>query len=112
MDKKDKQRTIQQNKALHKFFSLLADECNDQGLTLQKLLQNKIDVMVTPVLVKEVLWKPIQKVMFNKDSTTELTTKEIDQVFDVVNKLLGKYGIHIPWPSFENIMKERLAEGK
>lgn len=103
-------RTIQQNKALHKFFALLSDECNDRGITLQKLLQNEIDMMVTPTLVKEVLWKPIQKAMFDKESTTELTTKEIDQVFDVINKLLGEWGIFIPFPSFERIMQDKLLE--
>lgn len=103
-------RTIKQNKALHKFFSLLSDECNDRGITLQKLLQNEIDIMVTPTLVKEVLWKPIQKAMFDKESTTELTTKEIDQVFDVINKLLGEWEIYIPFPSIEAIMQEKLLE--
>jgi hypothetical protein len=112
MDKKEKQRTIQQNKALHKFFELLSDECNDQGITIQKLLQNEIDTMVTPILVKEAIWRPIQKVMFGKDSTTELTTKEIDQIFDVLNKHLGEWGIHIDFPSFENLMKEKLLEDK
>jgi hypothetical protein len=40
-----------------------------------------------------------------KESTTELTTKEIDLVFDTINKHLGEqFGIHIDFPSIETLM--------
>jgi hypothetical protein len=50
--------------------------------------------------------------MLGKNSTTELTTKEIDQVYDVITKHLAKWGIQIDFPSFENLMKEKLLEEK
>jgi hypothetical protein len=39
-------------------------------------------------MVKEYLWRPLQKAILGKQSTTELTTKEIDKVFDTNKKFL------------------------
>lgn len=103
------QRTKQQNKALHKLFSLLAEELNDSGLDQRKVLKESIDIPWTQTAIKEQLWRPIQTAQLNKKSTTELTTKEIDEVFDTINKHLGeKFGLHIPFPSIEELI---LREG-
>ena len=72
------QRTIQQNKALHVLFQLLADELNNAGLDMRKTLKPEVEIPWTPRNVKEFLWRPIQKAQLNKASTTELTTSEID----------------------------------
>lgn len=99
------QRTNQQNKALHKLFQLLASNLNEAGLDQRKVLKETIDIPWTEVAIKEQIWRPIQKAQLGKHSTTELTTKEIDQVFDTINKHLGeKFGIHVPFPSIEEIL--------
>ena len=91
-------RTLQQNKALHKYFELLATELNNAGYTVTKTL--KASVIWSPLSVKELLWKPIQEAVFAKTSTTELERKEIDKVFDVLNQLTAeKFGISINFPS-------------
>lgn len=96
------QRTLQQNKALHKYFELLAKELNSAGYDMRRTLKPGVDIPWTPDNVKEFLWRPIQEAYINKHSTTELTTKEIDRVYDVINKHLGETtGVTVEFPSRE-----------
>lgn len=105
LSKEEKQRTIQQNKALHKYFELLAATLNDAGLDMKKVLKPEIDIPWSKSSVKEYLWRPVQKIQLGKRSTTEMNTKEIDQVLETINRHLGeKFGIHIPFPSIENLI--------
>ena len=104
MASEEKQRTSRQNRALHKFFTQLATALNEAGLDQRKTLAPEIEIPWTPAAVKNMLWRPIQSVQLQKVSTTDLTTKEIDLVYDTLNLFLGKHGIHVPFPSFLDIM--------
>lgn len=111
MDKEYPKRTVQQNKALHVLFSLLAENLNTAGLDMRKTLKPGIEIPWSGRAVKEYLWRPIQKAQLNKDSTTELTTVEIDQVFDTINKHMGeKFNLHTPFPSIEEILFQQEAQ--
>ena len=91
-------RTLQQNKALHKYFSLVAEALNDRQLTVKTII--KADIEWNPISVKSLLWAPIQEAVLQKKSTTELKRKEIDDVYDTINRALGeKFGIHVPFPT-------------
>ena len=95
-------RTIQQNKALHKYFSLVAEALNSRGLTIATIL--KADVTWSPLTIKENIWRPLQEVALKKKSTTELNKQDIDKVYDLMNLALGqKFGIHIPFPTIEKL---------
>lgn len=101
MDIMENQRTIQQNKALHKFFSMLATELNDAGLDMKKVLKPEVEIPWTPATIKEHLWKPVQNAMLLKRSTTEMTTKDVTDVYEVLIRHLGKLGIYVEFPSNE-----------
>lgn len=106
-------RTQRQNRAMHVLFNLYAGKLNEAGLDMRKTLKETVDIPWTGESVKEWIWKPIQKAMLNKDSTTDLTTVEIDEVFDTINRYMGdKHGLSIQFPSIEEIMWEQwnLAE--
>lgn len=104
----DKTRTTRQNSALHLMFTQLADTLTENGLDMKKTLKPEIDIKWTPENVKEYLWRPIQVALLNKKSTTELTTKEIDQVFDIICKHLGeKFGLTIYFPSIESLINQQ-----
>lgn len=104
-------RTNRQNKALHVLFNLLAGELNENGLDMRKTLKPEVDIPWSGPSVKEFLWRPIQKAQLTKESTTELTTVEIDQVFDTINRHLGeRFGLHIPFPSIDEVMLRIEAE--
>lgn len=108
--------TRQQQKALHVWFGLLADELNNDGKSMSVVLQKFVlDIPATKYSIKEMLWKPIMGAMLGKESTTELLKlKEIDQVCMVLTKFLGEE-IQIsvpPFPSFENQSYENITTPK
>ena len=96
-------RTTQQNAALHVGFALLAECLNDAGYEMKAVLAAKaVDVPWTEASIKEVLYRPIMVAMLNKHSTTELDTKEVVDVWAVLNRHLGEsFGVALPFPSDE-----------
>jgi len=101
------QRTGQQNKALHKYFATVATTLNDAGYDVVHTLRHDAEVPWNPILVKDMLWRPLQVAMVQKTSTAALDTSEIDKVYSVLNKHLGeKLAIHVPFPSDEPPMME------
>ena len=101
----EKQRTTRQNKALHKYFSLVAEALNDAGLDMRVVLKPHVAIPWTTISVKKFLWKPIQDGLFDKDSTAELTTKEPTLVYETLNRFLSeKFHVHIAFPSYEEQM--------
>ena len=97
------QRTSQQNRALHKLFSDVAEALDREGHTVQDVTEaiKRAEIRVTPEIVKEVIWKPLQEVMYGKKSTTELEKHEVDRVYEVLNFWLGQNfdGMCVPFPS-------------
>jgi hypothetical protein len=101
-------RTATQNRALHLWFELLAEELNRAGLDMRLVLKPEVSIPWNKQTVKDYLWRPIQKAQLGKKSTTELTTAEIDKVFDTITLHLGekfgKWCDFIPFPSIESMM--------
>lgn len=101
-------RTLSQNSALWLYMNMVAVQLNNGGFSFDKLLKEgkyTAEVEWNKDLVMEQLWKPIQMAVTNKKSTTQLDKKEIDRIYENVNKYLTvRVGInHIPFPSIENI---------
>jgi len=102
-------RTDKQNRSLHLLFKLLAEELNQSGLDMRKTLKPGVEIPWSGDSVKEFLWRPIQEAQLNKKSTTELTTKEIDAVFDTITRHIGeKFGIYVPFPSIDEVLNEKV----
>lgn len=96
------QRTTKQNAALHRSFALWCDQLNGAGLTVKVVLKPEVEIQWTPDLIKEHLWRPIQKIQLGKQSTTELTTKEVDKVYQTLQHHFGeKFGIELVFASDE-----------
>ncbi len=97
-------RTLRQNKALHKGFALLAERLNESGLEMRAVLKPDVKIWWTPETTKEHLYKPLEKAMYGKRSTTELSTTEISKVWEQLNQILGeKYGVeNVEFPSVDN----------
>ena len=102
LEKKPNTRTLTQNRAMHKYFQLLSDALNDAGFGVQAVLKPGINVSWSPTTVKELLWKTVLKAYKMKDSTTKMSTTDIDRVYDIVNQHVGETtGVFIPWPERE-----------
>ena len=110
-EKERKLRTLAQNKAMHLYFTMLADAFSDSGQDMRKVLKPSVEIKWTPEAVKEYLWKPVQEAMFQKKSTTELSTDEITKVYEVLNRHSAeKFGIGIQFPSIESLMFDKLID--
>ena len=104
--KRTNQRTAAQNRALHKYFELVAQTLNESGLTVEKVIENfTMEHEWSAGAVKELLWREAQRFALQKESTTELEKRgEIDAVWEVLNRFLAKLKVEsISFPSAENI---------
>lgn len=96
-------RTDKLNAALHVYFTLLAEELNNSGLDMRKVLKPDVNIPWDKRLVKEYLWRPIQKTVTGKKSSARITNQEATEVWEILNRHLGdKLGVHVPFPSYEH----------
>lgn len=103
----ENQRTSQQNRSLHKYCELKAQQLNDAGLDMRVTLKPEISLEWTPESFKKYMFKAFTRLMYDKKSTTELTTKEINKVYLELEKYMAEK-LHvesIPFPSNEPEMK-------
>ena len=93
-------RSSAQNNALHVYCRQLGDVLNDSGLDMKKVMKPTHDIKWTTSLVKEHLWKPMQKYVTDKESTTDALVGEYDLVHKHLSQLLSeKFGVYVPFPS-------------
>jgi hypothetical protein len=104
-------RTAKQNRALHKYCSLLAETLNDGGYTVQVILAKAFGREWNMEAVKSLLWKPLQKLIIDKESTADADRVEYTKVYEQVNRHLGEiFGVpSVPWPVDKK--KRRIADG-
>lgn len=92
---------------------MIAEALNNEGLdvrvVLQVIAEKGVDMMWSKELVKELLWRRIQKRYLNKQSTTQLDSiGEITEIYDMLNKFLGEqFFITQPFPSIESLMEKQ-----
>lgn len=100
MEKPQIQRTSRQNRALHKYCTELANALNENGVSMSAFVEvHEIDHTMESV---KMLWRTIATRKFGKTSTAALTTRELDAIYDEVNRHISQWGIHLPFPSVDN----------
>ena len=106
------QRTHQQNRALHLYCQMVADELNAAGYDAQTVIT--LPISLTQDIVKDCIFRVIMRALYpDYESTTELSTTEMQNVYENMNAATAeKFGVSIPWPSeeamqFDAILKER-----
>ena len=98
------QRTIPQNNALHLYFSQVAEALNDAGLDVREVI--KVDTPWNRHLVKDILWRSIQRKVVRKESTRDLSKTDIDKIYEILNRALSEKGIYVPFPSQETLYEK------
>ena len=89
---------------MHKLFTQMANTFNTLGLDMRVVLKPEWHIWWTPEAVKEYLWKPVMTAMYQKESTTELTTAQVSKVYEQIAKVIGeKHGVEIDFPSREQL---------
>lgn len=86
-------------------FEQLAHELNDRGMYISRVI--KTESPWNKDRIKELLWRPTQETMLGKKSTTQLTTREIDEVFEVIHKAMTEKGVDLMFPSIETIINQQ-----
>ena len=101
-----KKRTNQQNRAMHLYFTFISRELNNLGQTFvyTGISGKQFETPFTPELVKSFIIKPLIKTLFDYDSTTKLTTSDINRVIDILTNFFSQRGINIIFPNIENIV--------
>lgn len=95
-----RQRTLTQNRALHKYCDMLADALNDAGYDMKKVIKQEVDIPWSQQSAKEFLWRPIQKAVTGIDSTTKPETSQYSAIYEVLNRHMAqKFGVSVPWPT-------------
>jgi hypothetical protein len=84
----EKSRTEQQNKSMHKWFKEVSDECLAQGVTINDILGKAMSLQVDEGFIKW-LFRRIGKKKYGKTSTANLSTKEIDLIYDEMVKFFA-----------------------
>jgi len=102
-------RTIKQNKSLHKYLTIIAEKLAESGQDMREVVR----LPITPTVdnVKEEMWKPVMSALYpDKTSTTELSTKEMTQCYEVFNSAVGeRLGVSADWPSIDSMMNESMG---
>lgn len=103
MSAEKSKRTSQQNKALWTYCTLLATALNDAGLDQRAVLKPGIDIPWNKDSICDQLWRPIEKAVIGEESTTELSTKDVSEVYEILNRHTAeKLGVSVAWPSYFN----------
>ena len=100
-------RTKQQNKALHLWFNLVAEELNDKGYE-QKITFGTKDCPWAKESVKAI-FKKIAKFQVEEFKTSKLTTKQLKLVEETLHRILAEEGIHVEFPSIEQVYEETIS---
>jgi hypothetical protein len=93
-----KPRTGKQNKSIHVFRRLLAKELNAKGYTVQNFFKEGFEMPFSEQIVRDHIWVPVQEGVAGKDSSKDLTTIQVQEVYEHINKALSDKGVHVPWP--------------
>ena len=89
-------RTNQQNKGIHAFCNEVAKQMEARGLDMKTVLKEGVPISPTKERIKEYMWKPIQKALTGKESTTAINKKQVNEVYEYLSKLLAeKYDINV-----------------
>ncbi len=103
-------RTILQNKSLHLYLTMIADQLSEAGLDMREVV--KLPVTPTTDNVKEMMFKPVMTAMHpDITSTTKLSTKQMQAVYETFNVAMAeRLGVSADWPSESSMLFKQLTE--
>ena len=93
-------RTSAQNRSYHLWASMIASTLNNTGMTVPKII--KLDTIWSGERIKELIFKPTIKALYDKKSSTQLKKNEFDGLIDTITQAFASKGISIPeFPTYE-----------
>jgi len=106
-------RTDQQNKALHKWLDMLAEQLNDSGQSMGDGIVVRLPIRYSRELMKELIVRPYMMThFFDEDgepitTTTKLSTTQTQDLYMQLDHIIAELsGCHAEWPSEESLREE------
>ena len=102
-------RTLSQNASLHRYSTELARALNDAGFDQKEVMDKFKDSFHIPWSMEALknIFREVGRVMYDVESTKDLTTVQIQAVYRVVDMRISEItGVRCEWPSMESIMIE------
>ena len=95
--------TGKQMACIHIVYRMFAEALNNGGIDIQRAIDMKgirVPISFTEENVKEIFGKPIIESLYpKKKSHTKLSTKQVQEVFEVLNAAMGsRLGVSLQWP--------------
>jgi hypothetical protein len=105
-------RTLRQNKAMHKYFTMVSQHLNDLNIefTYEGLKNDSFTMPYTPQLVKDFFWRPIQRTLYGIESTTKLERDQLDKIIDVISNFFAKKGVYVEFPTKDLMISAELEK--
>lgn len=82
------ERTSKQNRNYWAWITELSKEMIDKGIDLEEVLT--VPIMPTPEILHEVITKKLIKKLYDKKSTTQLDTKQLSEVVDIIRHAISE----------------------
>lgn len=104
------QRTTLQNASLHKWATLMADSMNDAGYDQRVVMEQFKEGFSVPWSMEAVknIYRTVAHAMYDVESTAELSTTQLQRVYEVVDARLSEItGIRHEWPSEESMSEQQ-----
>jgi len=100
-------RTTQQNRALHLYFTMIAEQLNELGLQYQytSIVGEIFELRYTTELVKEYVWRPLQVALFKIERTKKINTQQINEIIDVITLFFSERGVDLRFPNIDYLME-------
>jgi hypothetical protein len=82
---------------------------NELGHTYKNPMD--IETIWSAIMVKEIIWRPLQIQVCGKESTTKLTTDEINILADSIISHFSERGYSLEFPSMESFLNNMEMKG-
>jgi hypothetical protein len=97
-------RSSAQNRALHKYCKMIAEQCNNAGYI--HVGKTRIQMPFSMRVVKYSYWSEVMYELYGYDSTTKLKKNELDPIIDSLSLTFGELGIHVEFPSWQGFLNK------
>lgn len=100
-------RTPKQNDALQVYCRGLAAMLNERGISFKEFFDN-LESEYTEEMIRN-LFRKKGKTKYGKAKTSTFNKKELQVIYEELNKHVSQFGIYLEWPSEEG---KAISEGK
>lgn len=106
------QRTTKQNASMHLWFRRISERMNAHGVSFKSFFRKDFDLPWDKdgMMFKYNVWRPLQKISLDKEKTRDLSTDEVQVIYNMISDRLCSLDIVEPWPDMHSQSLEGFNE--